>query len=164
MDLYHDAVRPLLFRLDAETSHRATLRVAGALAKSRTALGALERRFAIRDPRLRTKVAGVDFPGPVGLAAGFDKNGEAVAITSRLGFGFVEVGSVSAHPSAGNAARPRVWRLPADEALRVYYGCPSDGIAAVAARIALQRLPVPLGVNVVETNTGKLADAAEAAD
>jgi dihydroorotate dehydrogenase (fumarate)/dihydroorotate dehydrogenase len=164
MDLYRDAVRPLLFRLDAETSHRATLRVAGALATSRTALGALERRFAVRDPRLRTKVAGLDFPGPVGLAAGFDKNGEAVAITSRLGFGFVEVGSVSAHPSAGNAARPRVWRLPADEALRVYYGCPSDGAEVVSARLAPQRLPVPLGINVVETNTGTVATAAEAAD
>src|SRR5262252_6735821 len=113
MDLYRNAVRPLLFRLSAETSHRATLRVAGALAQSRAALGALERRFAIGDPRLRTTVVGIDFPGPVGLAGGFDKNGEAVAVTSRLGFGFVEVGSVSEHPSAGNAVRPRVWRLPA---------------------------------------------------
>ena len=70
MDLYRDAVRPLLFRLDAETSHRATLRAAGALAHSRAALGAFERRFAIRDPRLRTKGYGRRFlaslpPAPV---------------------------------------------------------------------------------------------------
>jgi dihydroorotate dehydrogenase (fumarate)/dihydroorotate dehydrogenase len=164
MDFYRDAVRPLLFRLDAETSHRATLRAAGALAHSRAALGAVERRFAIRDPRLRTTVAGIDFPGPVGLAAGFDKNGEAVAVTSRIGFGFVEVGSVSEHPSAGNAVRPRVWRLPEDDALRVYYGCPNDGAEVVAARLGVQRFPVPLGINVVETNTGTLATAADAAD
>jgi dihydroorotate dehydrogenase (fumarate)/dihydroorotate dehydrogenase len=164
MDLYRVAVRPLLFRLDAETSHRATLRVLGALARSRAALGALERRMSVRDPGLRTRVAGIDFPGPVGLAAGFDKNAEAVAVTSRIGFGFVEVGSVSEHPSAGNAARPRVWRLPTDEALRVYYGCPNDGAEIVAARLRRQRLPVPLGVNVVETNTGTLATAVEAAD
>ena len=164
MDLYRDAIRPLLFRLDAETSHRATLRAARTLAHSRAALGAFERRFAIRDPRLRTKVAGIDFPGPVGLAAGFDKNGEAVAVTGRIGFGFVEVGSVSAHPSTGNATRPRVWRLPADEALRVYYGCPNDGAEVVSARLGAQRLPVPLGINVVETNTGTLVSAAEAAD
>jgi dihydroorotate dehydrogenase len=164
MDLYRDAIRPLLFRLDAETSHRATLRLAGALAHSRVALGALERRLAARDPRLRTTVAGIDFPSPVGLAAGFDKNAEAIAVTSRIGFGFVEVGSVSAHRSAGNAVRPRVWRLPDDEALRVYYGCPNDGAGAVAARLERQMLPVPLGINVVETNTGRLATAAEAAD
>ncbi len=162
MDLYR-AVRPLLFRLDAEASHRATLRVAGALARSGAALGALERRFAVRDPRLRTTVAGIEFPGPVGLAAGFDKNAEAIAVTSRIGFGFVEVGSVSEHPSVGNAVRPRVWRLAADEALRVYYGCPNDGAEVVAARLAPQRLPVPLGVNVVETNTGTLASAEHAA-
>jgi dihydroorotate dehydrogenase len=162
MDLYR-AVRPLLFRLDAETSHRATLGLARALARSRTIVAALERRLAVRHPSLRTSVAGIDFPGPVGLAAGFDKNAEAVAVTSRIGFGFVEVGSVSEHPSAGNAARPRVWRLPADAALRVYYGCPNHGAEVVSARLRRQRLPVPLGVNVVETNTGTLATAAEAA-
>ncbi len=164
MDLYRAAIRPLLFRLDAETSHRATIHLARALAHSPAALGALERRLGVRDPRLRTTVAGIDFPSPVGLAAGFDKNAEVVAVTSRLGFGFVEVGSVSAHPSAGNAVRPRVWRLPADEALRVYYGCPNDGAEVVAARLARQTLPVRLGVNVVETNTGRLATAVEAAD
>jgi dihydroorotate dehydrogenase len=120
--------------------------------------------MAVRDPSLRTRVAGIEFPGPVGLAAGFDKNAEAIAVTSRMGFGFVEVGSVSEHPSAGNAARPRIWRLPADEALRVYYGCPNDGAELVSSRLRRQSLPVPLGVNVVETNSGTLATAAEAAD
>lgn len=164
MDLYRVAIRPLLFRLDAETSHRATLRLCGALARSRAALGALERWMSVRGPCLRTRVAGIDFPGPVGLAAGFDKNAEAIAVTSRIGFGFVEVGSVSEHPSAGNAARPRIWGLPADETLQVYYGCPNDGAEVVAARLGRQGRPVPLGVNVVETNTGTLATAAEAAD
>src|SRR5579871_707486 len=103
MDIYRAVVRPLLFRLDAETSHRATLSAARALGRSRPVLGALERRLGVREPSLRTQVAGIEFPGPVGLAGGFDKNGEAVAVTSRIGFGFVEVGSVSEHPSAGNA-------------------------------------------------------------
>ncbi len=164
MHFYRVAVRPLLFRLDAEKSHRAALGLAGVLARSRTALRALERRLAVRDPRLCTRLAGIDFPGPVGLAAGFDKNAEAVAVVSRLGFGFVEVGSVSEHPSAGNAARPRIWRLAADEALRVYYGCPNDGAEVVSARLRRQRPPVPLGVNVVETNTGTLATTAHAAN
>jgi dihydroorotate dehydrogenase (fumarate)/dihydroorotate dehydrogenase len=164
MDVYRAAIRPLLFRLDAERSHRAALRLFGALARSRAALAAVERHLSVRAPCLRTSVAGIDFPGPVGLAAGFDKNAEAVAVSSRMGFGFVEVGSVSEHPSAGNAPRPRIWRLPADEALRVYYGCPNDGAEVVSARLRRLDLPVPLGVNVVETNTGTLATAAQAAN
>ncbi len=164
MELYRRTIRPLLFGLDAERSHRATLAACRTLGQSRLVLDALDRGFGIRDPRLRTTVAGIEFPGPLGLAAGFDKNAEAVEITSRLGFGFVEVGSVSEHPSAGNPGRPRVWRLPADEGLRVYYGCPNDGAAAVARRLSACRRAVPLGVNVVETNTGIAAKAEHAAE
>lgn len=164
MELYRRTVRPLLFGLDAEQSHRATLAACRTLGRNRLVLGALDKRFGIRDPRLRTTVAGIEFPGPVGLAAGFDKNAEAVEITSRLGFGFIEVGSVSQHPSAGNPGRPRVWRLPADEGLRVYYGCPNDGAAAVAGRLSASGGAVPLGVSVVETNTGVAVAAERAAE
>jgi dihydroorotate dehydrogenase (fumarate)/dihydroorotate dehydrogenase len=81
-----------------------------------------------------------------------------------LGFGFVEIGSVSEHASSGNAGRPRLWRLPADEALRVHYGCPNDGAAAIAERLRGQNFPVPLGVNLVETNTGTPVSAEVAAE
>ena len=82
---------------------------------------------------------------------------------SQLGFGFVEIGSVSEQPSVGNRQRPRLWRLERDEALRVFYGCPSDGAAAIAERLQPRRSMVPLGVNLVETNTSRVASAEHAA-
>jgi dihydroorotate dehydrogenase len=164
MDVYRWAIRPLLFRLDAETSHRATLGLCRTFGPSNLVRRALEAWFGVHDPRLRTTVAGISFPNPVGLAAGFDKNAEAVAIMSRLGFGFLEVGSISERPSAGNGVRPRVWRLEADEGLRVYYGCPNQGAAVSAARLGTGKLAIPLGVNLVETNTGTMAAAEHAAE
>jgi dihydroorotate dehydrogenase (fumarate)/dihydroorotate dehydrogenase len=113
---------------------------------------------------LRTAVAGIEFPGPLGLAAGFDKNAQAIEITSRLGFGFIEIGSVSEHPTAGNPERPRVWRLPADEGLRIHYGCPNDGAAIITKRLGANRSRVPLGINLVETNTGVVASVERVAE
>ena len=164
MAFYRSVIRPLLFCLDAEVSHRATVTACRELGRVAFVRAAVQRYFGTIDPRLRTTVAGIDCTGPVGLAAGFDKSAEAMEITSRLGFGFVEVGSVSEQPSAGNSGRPRVWRLPADEALRVHYGCPNDGAAGAAARVGASRLTVPLGVNLVETNTGVLASMERVAE
>lgn len=154
MNPYRALLRPLLFRLDAETAHGLALAAAEGLGGLAAGRAVLRRRFAYADDRLATRVAGLAFPNPIGLAAGFDKNGRCVPALAALGFGSIEVGSVSAHPSAGNP-RPRLFRLPADEAIVVNYGVPNDGAAAVAARLAAgPRPPVPLGVNLVETNTG----------
>jgi dihydroorotate dehydrogenase (fumarate)/dihydroorotate dehydrogenase len=156
---YRTWLRPLLFRCDAERVHLATLRVAagvGAVAAGRAALRAV---YGFEDERLRTRVGGIDFPNPVGLPAGFDKNGVATPALAALGFGSIDVGSVSARASAGNPDRPRLFRIPADEGLIVFYGVPNDGAAAVAARLARVRLPVPLGVSLVETNSGTPAPA-----
>ncbi|HWJ19222.1 MAG TPA: dihydroorotate dehydrogenase (quinone) [Geobacterales bacterium] len=160
MGLYRWVVRPLLFHLDAERSHSATLAACqrfGDLALVRTVLA---RKFGCRDSRLRIAVAGIPFPSPVGLAAGFDKNAYALEVTSRLGFGALEIGSVSEHPSAGNLGRPRVWRLELDQSLRIHYGCPNDGAEAIAARMRRHRIAIPLGINLVETNTGVTSSAA----
>jgi dihydroorotate dehydrogenase len=162
--LYRSVIRPVLFCLDAELSHRATVAACHRLGRVALVRSILERHFAVKDPMLGTTVAGIEFPGPVGLAAGFDKNAKALAISSRLGFGFVEIGSVSEHPTPGNPERPRAWRLLADEGLRIYYGCPNDGAATIAARIGDSRIAVPLGVNLVETNTGVMASAERVAE
>jgi dihydroorotate dehydrogenase len=111
------------------------------------------------DPRLAVEVAGIRFRTPLGLAAGFDKSARAVPLLSVLGFGHVEVGSVSADPSAGNP-RPRLFRLPAERAIVVHYGVPNDGAERVAERLVAPRRAVPLGINVVSTNRGA-ASAAE---
>jgi len=156
MGLYRHIIRPTLFRCDPEWAHERAIGLAAALGRSRLACRLSERIHRPPDPRLAVTVAGLRFPGPVGLAAGFDKSGRAVDFLATLGFGHVEVGSVSAGPSAGNP-RPRLFRLPADEAVVVHYGVPNDGAAAVAARLAGRRTAVPVGVNLVETNTGRPA-------
>jgi len=151
---YRFCIRPLLFRFDAEWIHQATLRAGARLAPAQSALHKL---FAFHDARLRIAAFGLEFPNPLGLGAGFDKNGTAVEALAATGFGFIEVGSVSAHPSRGNPVRPRLFRLPKDEALLVYYGVPNDGASAVARRLERVQIPVPLGVSLVETNTGRPA-------
>lgn len=113
--------------------------------------------FGVDDARLRTSIGGIHFANPVGLAAGLDKNGVAYPFLAELGFGSIEIGSVSAYPSAGNRIRPRLFRLPADECLMVYYGVPNDGAEAISARLPALPHSVPLGVSLVETNTGIVA-------
>lgn len=190
MSLYR-LLRPVFFSLDPEWIHRVTLSAVGSAGRIPPVRGLLRALFAVDDPRLRVEAGGLAFPNPVGLAAGFDKNGVAMEGLAAAGFGFVEVGSVSAYPSAGNLERPRLFRVPEDEAIVVNYGVPNDGAEAVARRFASARslraarppgqsgqpqpprlpsqprpprLPVPLGINLVETNTGKPADADEVVD
>jgi dihydroorotate dehydrogenase len=110
------------------------------------------------DPRLAVEIAGIRFRSPIGLAAGFDKSARAVPLLSALGFGHVEIGSVSADPSSGNP-RPRLFRLPSERAIVVHYGVPNDGEERVAARLAAPRPDVPLGINVVSTNRGASTEA-----
>jgi dihydroorotate dehydrogenase len=149
--LYETAIRPLLFRLEPERAHRLALRTCVLAGRSTAARRLAHRAFAVEDPRLRVEVAGLSFSNPLGLAAGFDKNGRAVGLLGALGFGHVEMGSVSAWPSDGNP-RPRLFRLPEDGAVVVNYGVPNDGADVIAARLDGLKLPVPLGVNLVKTN------------
>jgi dihydroorotate dehydrogenase len=158
MSFYASMIRPLAFRLDAERAHHLAIDLG---ARARVLAGPLRRLNAIEDARLDSVIAGLSFPTPLGLAAGFDKNGTAVETLAALGFGFVEIGSISIDPSLGNA-RPRLFRLPQDRAIVVHYGLPNDGAHAIAARLAGTRLPVPLGINIVKTNRGADAPAESA--
>jgi dihydroorotate dehydrogenase len=121
--------RPLLHALDAETAHQLTVK-ALALAPHGAA--------PADDPRLEVAAFGRRFPNPVGLAAGFDKQCEVPGALIALGFGFVELGGVVPKPQAGNA-KPRVFRLPADEAVINRLGLNSDGLPEIRARLAARR-------------------------
>src|SRR5690349_18025959 len=147
---YRRALRPLLFALDPETAHEHTLEALAIVSY----LPLTAPRSALTHSRLRTSVAGLDFPNPVGLAAGCDKNGKAIPLWARFGFGFVEAGTVTGQPQSGNS-RPRVFRYPLQEALINRLGFNSDGSAVVARRIARLRrsrlLPYPLGINIGKT-------------
>jgi dihydroorotate dehydrogenase len=153
VNVYRSVARPLLFRLDPERAHHLAMAASAVLGRAAFARAATTRLFGSQaDPVLRTEAAGIAFPNPLGLGAGYDKNGEGVNLLSRMGFGFLEIGSVSRWPSSGNAVRPRAFRLPADEALIINYGVPNHGAETVAARLAGASAAGPLFVNVVETN------------
>jgi dihydroorotate dehydrogenase len=151
MKIYSTVLRPLLFKLDPEKAHHLAI---AAGARMGWAASAMRAASAVADARLATRVAGLDFPTPVGLAAGFDKSGTAIRALAGLGFGAIEIGSVSLDPSAGNP-KPRLWRIPDDESIVVHYGLPNDGAAAIAGRLKGTRLPVPLGINLVVTSRGR---------
>lgn len=144
--------RPLLFSLGAEGAHHVGTGAAR-LAQTLRAAALVEPMFAYEHDALRQTVLGHDFASPVGLAAGFDKNAVLVPFWEKLGFGFVEVGSVSARPARGNA-RPRAFRLPADGALINRMGLNNQGAEKVARRLArtAARRSVPLGVNLAKTH------------
>jgi dihydroorotate dehydrogenase len=156
--LYKQIVRRILFSMDPEDAHLRTMRwLAAAPALARLA-APLPRR---RDPRLAVSAFGLDFPAPVGLAAGLDKQGEAVAAWPGLGLGFLEIGTVTPRPQPGNP-RPRIFRLVEDHALINRMGFNSEGAAAVAARLsATAPARVPLGVNAGKNRDTPNAAAAD---
>jgi dihydroorotate dehydrogenase len=137
--LFDHLARPLLRRLDPETAH--------GLALNALKVAPLPRPVA-DDENLRVEAFGLTFPNPVGLAAGFDKHAEVVDPLLRLGFGFVEAGGVTPKPQPGNP-RPRLFRLDADEGIINRFGFNSDGVAAVARRLAARAgAPGIVGINL----------------
>lgn len=124
---------------DAETAHRLTVRA--------LRMGAGPNRSAGIYPALRTSVAGLEFPNPLGLAAGFDKNAEVVDACLKIGFGFVEAGAVTPKPQAGNP-KPRVFRLKRDRAVINRYGFNNDGLEAIAGRLEARSKRGIVGINL----------------
>jgi len=142
--MYESLIRPALFKMDPERAHDLAHKLAPLLAYSPF-------RFEYSAANLATKLSGVELKNPIGLAAGFDKNGHFVEFADRLGFGFVEIGSVCAQATRGNP-KPRLFRLPEDNAVINRLGLNGDGAEAVAARLAAARFALPTGLNIAKTN------------
>jgi len=163
--LYQKAIKPMLFRLDAEHAHELAVDALALLGRMRPLCAALERINQL-SPALHRPVEclGLKFPNAVGLAAGFDKNGRAWPAAAALGFGHVEIGTVTFHAQPGNA-RPRAFRYPAEQAVINRMGFNNAGAAALAARLA--KLPgpgkrsIPLGVNLGKSKVTSLDKATE---
>ncbi len=150
MKVYHRIVRPALFRFDPETIHGVTVRALELAGRVPLGLRWLAGRFDYRDPRLESEVFGLRFRNPVGLAAGYLKNGRAVRELAALGFGHLEVGTVTPLPQAGNP-RPRVFRLPEDGAVINRMGFPNDGAEALLSRLKRYgsgEIRAQVGVNI----------------
>lgn len=158
--MIYDAVRRGLFLAPPERIHTlvfAALRGATAAGPARRALS---RALAPHDPVLAATVFGVRFPGPLGLAAGFDKDGLGLNAWGALGFGYAEVGTVTSAAQPGNP-EPRLFRLPADRALLNRMGFNNHGAGALALQLARHRPEVPIGVNIGKSKITPPERAAE---
>lgn len=177
MDIYQSSIRPILFsglNADPEWLHQQTIRSLAWLAQASTRRSALvfpsahwlqsqlQQSCGLSDPRLSQTLWNLPFANPVGLAAGFDKDGQAAGIWSALGFGFAELGTVTLHPQPGNP-RPRLFRLPLDQAALNRMGFNNQGAEAMAA--ALERTwqqrdrTIPIGINLGKSKVTPLEEA-----
>src|ERR1700719_3063380 len=160
--LYQRLVRPLLFSLSPEAAHNLALRSLRVASSLSSVLHFLER---FKPPPNPKTVFGLTFPNPIGLAAGFDKNGVAIPAWAALGFGFIEIGTVTAKAQLGNP-RPRIFRFPEQEALINRLGFNNDGADAIALRFRkLQRSgrwpAVPVGINIGKSRATPLEEATD---
>ncbi|HEX8169575.1 MAG TPA: quinone-dependent dihydroorotate dehydrogenase [Thermoanaerobaculia bacterium] len=158
--MIYRAVRAALFHLDAEDAHEWTASQIEALQQIPIALRVVERFCRPPADAART-LFGLRFPSPIGIAAGFDKNARMMPLLAALGFGFIEVGTVTLRPQPGNP-RPRLFRRPEQRALVNRMGFNNDGADAIAARLRAWQRTVPLFVNVGKNRDVPLEGAAEA--
>ncbi|EQA34890.1 dihydroorotate dehydrogenase (fumarate) [Leptospira inadai serovar Lyme str. 10] len=148
--IYERTAKPFLLSLDPEIAHSIAHRTLRFSTKVPILSSVLENLTSYSSERLKTKVAGLEFENPVGLAAGFDKTGELYPFLSGMGFGFIEVGTITGQPQAGNP-KPRVFRYPEDQALINRMGFNNPGADKAAATIGAQRKTIIRGINVGKT-------------
>lgn len=155
---YEDMIRPLLFCLDPEEAHNLVHKLLRMFAG---ALPSLPYRYEGKD--LETQIGNAVVSNPIGLAAGFDKNADLIPVLGYLGFGFAEVGSITAKRSEGNP-RPRLFRLPQDRALINRLGLNGEGADIVSARIRASQASLPIGINIAKTHDPCIAGDAAVED
>ncbi len=160
--MYQKFVKPLFFMMDPETAHNFILYLGRFL--SFTKMSRIFRPlFVFRDGSLENDVLGVHFDNPVGLAGGFDKNGYLTDFFPDIGFGFMEVGSVTAHAYGGNP-QPRLYRLIKNKSLIVNYGLMNQGADVVNGRLKNKNFRIPIIVNVAKTNDATIKGNASVND
>lgn len=153
--LYSRFIKPILFRLDPEHAHELTVEMglwASQFALTRSIFSSFQLKESEQAP---FDWKGLHFPNRVGLAAGFDKNATMIPLMKMLGFGFLELGSITAQSSNGNA-KPRLFRLPKDEAIINRMGLNNDGADCITNRIKLLNEDFPIGINIAKTHSPKI--------
>jgi dihydroorotate dehydrogenase len=147
MFMWDSLVRPLLFRMDPEWVHEKSMGAFATASLPGFVRWAESQMFRVDDARLAQNVSGVQFDRPLGLGAGFDKNARWIKPLAALGFGSIEIGTLTAHAQPGND-KPRLFRLPEDKAIINRMGFNNTGSADAASRLVGMSAPVPLGVNI----------------
>ena len=163
--MLYKLLKPAAFCLEAEQAHDLAISGLEKTGQCRISYAAIAAMYGLENPRLAQTLWGLHFPNPLGMAAGFDKNARAIPALAGLGFGFIEIGTVTPRPQQGNP-RPRIFRLPDDQAIINRMGFPNEGADAVAVRLArldkhLGKPAIPLGINLGKNKDTPLEDAAQ---
>jgi dihydroorotate dehydrogenase len=145
--MYRFFVRPLLFLFPPEFIHHITFNLLKVVGKFPGALSLFHKVFTLQNPKLERRLFGLTFPNPVGLAAGFDKNALLIDELSVFGFGFIEIGTLTPRPQPGNE-KPRLFRLPADQALINRMGFNNDGVEEAVKHLRNKKSNVLVGGNI----------------
>jgi len=154
---YRLLLKPLFFQLDPERVHQWMIHIGNYLGRFWFTRAFTRFTFYFSDPRLAQTIHGIHFTNPIGLAGGFDKNAHLTNILPDVGFGFMEVGSITAHAFAGNLGT-HLWRLPKTKSLVVNYGLLNDGADAIATRLERASFRIPVGINIAKTNNQETCD------
>lgn len=155
---YKHIAKPIFFKLDPEDVHDRVTAMGALLGRNTFSRSLTERIFAYHDKCLTQTIDGLTFTNPVGLSAGFDKNAQLLNILPSVGFGFAEIGSITGEPCEGNP-KPRLWRMPEQQGLVVYYGLKNDGCEVVVERVKqAQSSPMIVGISIAKTNNAATCD------
>lgn len=158
--LYSSILKPYLFQKDAESAHDWAVDMSAIVNNSVFLQSIVAKVYNSSNSGLAKELFGLTFPNPVGLAAGYDKNGVTPLAMQALGFGFVEIGSITARPANGNP-KPRAFRLPEDRSLINRMGLNNQGAEQIVRRLKSINLNIPLGINIAKTNDASIhGDAA----
>lgn len=157
---YRFIIKPIIFQIDPEWVHDQAVLVGRILGSNPLTRLLTQCAFAYSNPMLEQKIHGITFKNPIGLSAGFDKNAELTQIIPYVGFGFEEVGSITAKVCEGNP-KPRLWRIPEKKSIRVYYGLKNDGAACIAKRLRKHSHHIPIGTSIAKTNDPSTCQTAQ---
>jgi len=148
--LYREILKKIFFQIDPETIHDRMVSIGRFLGSSAVTRSLTSFFLSYSNKRLEQQILGINFPNPIGLAAGFDKDARLTDIMPSVGFGFAEVGSITGEPCEGNP-KPRLWRLKKSKVLVVNYGLKNEGCQKIAQRLK-KTFKIPIGTNIAKTN------------
>ena len=155
--IYKNILKPIFFKQDPEKIHESMTKIGSILGKFIVTRLLVSSILNYKHSSLTQTVDGITYQNPIGLAAGFDKDAHLTQILPSIGFGFEEIGSVTALPCKGNP-KPRLWRLPKYKSLVVYYGLKNKGCEAIAQKLQNKKFDFPLGISIAKTNCKETVD------
>jgi len=153
--MYEKLVKPILFKKDPEEVHNNFLKLGEVLGSFFVSRKLIESLYLYKNKKLNIEIKGINFENPIGLSAGFDKNGVLTDIIPSVGFGFMEIGSVTAKECLGNP-RPRLFRVPEHEGIIVNYGLCNDGAEVIFNRLKDKKFRFPIGISIAKTNDASI--------